>query len=396
MKTLYVSINAETDLISKINKKSNNSSQISIAAVKYSKLISEGLNFCSADHMNLFLLPIGMFPNSKILFFYKKSKSNNHYIPFINIFLIKQTCVVFYTLFFIMKWHFIGNSSKKYIIFGFLYLPFLLSIIPFKFSNKVTLVSFVPDLPKFIFSYTRNKSVIKNIIKYPYIKITTNLANLIDYYVLITKYMKTQFPKKKFQIIEGFTDSNYINNQINFTGNKNSIMYAGALFEKFGVSTLIDAFMDIPGDYELWLFGYGDLTNKIIEQTKIDKRIIYFGNVSNEKVEEYEIKAKLLVNPRPLLQEFTKYSFPSKILEYMSSGTPVLTTKLLGIPEEYDDKLYYFVNDSYLEIKNGLIKYLNYNDEELFKFGMISRNFVLEEKNNKIQISKLLYNLQNI
>jgi len=295
-----------------------------------------------------------------------------------------------------MKWHFRGNSSKKYIIFGFLYLPFLLSIIPFKLSNKVTLVSFVPDLPKYIFTYTRNKSLIKNILKYPYLKLTTNLANLIDYYVFITKYMKTQFPKKKFQIIEGFTDSNYFANQINFKGNKNSIMYAGALFEKFGVSTLIDAFMDIPGDYELWLFGYGDLTNKIIEQTKIDKRIIYFGNVSNEIVEQYEIKAKLLVNPRPLLQEFTKYSFPSKILEYMSSGTPVLTTKLLGIPEEYDDKLYYFVNDSYLEIKNGLIKYLNYTDEELFKFGMISRNFVLEEKNNKIQISKLIYNLENI
>ena len=48
-----------------------------------------------------------------------------------------------------------------------------------------------------------------------------------------------------------------------------------------------------------------------------------------------ELKATLLVNPRPTTEEFTIYSFPSKNMEYMASGTPLLTTKLPGMPEEY-------------------------------------------------------------
>ena len=47
--------------------------------------------------------------------------------------------------------------------------------------------------------------------------------------------------------------------------------------------------------------------------------------------------ADLLVSPR-LPDDFTtRYTFPSKVLEYITSGTPVLSNKLPGIPVEYDD-----------------------------------------------------------
>ena len=55
--------------------------------------------------------------------------------------------------------------------------------------------------------------------------------------------------------------------------------------------------------------------------------------------------ADLLVNLRDSRIEYTKLSFPSKMFDYMASGTPVLTTKLDGIPIEYYD--YVFSIDSY-------------------------------------------------
>ena len=93
-------------------------------------------------------------------------------------------------------------------------------------------------------------------------------------------------------------------------------------------------------DIELWLFGSGDMEKDITDYCKSDQRIKYFGMVPREKVVKFEKKAKLLVNPRPTNNEFTKYSFPSKTIEYMASGTPLLTTRLPGIPSEYFDHVF--------------------------------------------------------
>src|SRR5690606_27241774 len=104
---------------------------------------------------------------------------------------------------------------------------------------------------------------------------------------------------------------------------KKSIMYAGALYEKFGLDILINSFMNLENDnIELWLFGSGDMEEKIRKYTTIDQRIKFFGRVDRTEILEYEKEATLLVNPRPSKEEFTKYSFPSKTIEYMASGTP--------------------------------------------------------------------------
>ena len=179
-----------------------------------------------------------------------------------------------------------------------------------------------------------------------YINLSKRIVRINDFYVYITKYMENSFGNKPYRIIEGFTDA-AINLKVgNNYINKNAIMYAGALFEKFGLRVLLDAFCEIDGNYELWLFGNGDMEKEIELYSLRDTRIKYFGNRPNDEILEFEKKAKLLVNPRFTDNEFTKYSFPSKLMEYMSSGTPVLTTKLLGIPDDYFDKMFY------IEIEN--------------------------------------------
>ena len=45
------------------------------------------------------------------------------------------------------------------------------------------------------------------------------------------------------------------------------------------------------------------------------------------------------MNPRSADAEYTKYSFPSKTIEYLATGVPVVMNRLPGIPEEYE----YFV-----------------------------------------------------
>ncbi|MDY0292929.1 MAG: hypothetical protein RBR02_11415, partial [Desulfuromonadaceae bacterium] len=112
-------------------------------------------------------------------------------------------------------------------------------------------------------------------------------------------------------------------------------------------------------------------------------------NVPNQEVIDAELDASLLVNPRPTEGEYTKYSFPSKTLEYMVSGTPVLTAELPGIPLEYYDYLWFFEeNGSGLE--RALRYILSKKNTELEKFGEKSRDFALRYKNNISQAAKTI------
>lgn len=44
--------------------------------------------------------------------------------------------------------------------------------------------------------------------------------------------------------------------------------------------------------------------------------------VPNSGVLKAQSESEILVNPRNDNNEFTKYSFPSKVIEYLGSGTP--------------------------------------------------------------------------
>ena len=85
-----------------------------------------------------------------------------------------------------------------------------------------------------------------------------------------------------------------------------------------------------------------------------------------------------------------KYSFPSKTMEYMASGTPVLTTVLPGMPREYHPYVYLLEDETADGITEKLKAVLENSNETLFRKGTKARRFVLEQKNNVIQARKIL------
>ena len=121
-----------------------------------------------------------------------------------------------------------------------------------------------------------------------------------------------------------------------------------------------------------------------------DHRIQYLGTVSNEVAKKLQREAFVLVNPRSNKEEYTKYSFPSKKMEYMATGRPVLMYKLKGIPYEYDDYIYYFGNDMRKSIEQLAIA----DPEELAAKGRKARDFVVLNKTSIKQAEKII-NLLN-
>ena len=214
-------------------------------------------------------------------------------------------------------------------------------------------------------------------------------------YVLLTEAMNGYIrnPGKPYVVLEGHSDIS-MGEKVPAPEKKTaprSVFYAGGVSRQYGLADLVEGFRkaDIPNT-RLEIYGPGDYVKELQEIAGEDNRIFYGGMLLNSEIVEREQQATLLVNPRPTHEEFVKYSFPSKTMEYMASGTPVLTTRLPGMPKEYYPYVSFIDEETPEGIASALMKVLAASDESLFDAGGAARNFVLEQRNNVVQAGKLL------
>ena len=126
-----------------------------------------------------------------------------------------------------------------------------------------------------------------------------------------------------------------------------------------------------------------------------DQRILFNGLLDREEILQIQRASRLLVNPRRGNQEFTKYSFPSKLLEYMSSGTPVLSFRLPGIPPEYEDYLFW-AGEERDSLYEALVHLVSKPNSELEEMGRRARNFVRTHKSATAQAAKILHMIRYV
>jgi len=107
-------------------------------------------------------------------------------------------------------------------------------------------------------------------------------------------------------------------------------------------------------------------------------------------------KATLLINPRDGVEEFTKYSFPSKTIEYLSSGTPTILYKLKGIPEEYYNYCYTCDFEGAEGLTETIVRVLNIPSDERESMGEKAKKFILNNKNETIQSKKIIHLIKNL
>ena len=143
-------------------------------------------------------------------------------------------------------------------------------------------------------------------------------------------------------------------------------------------------------EYRLIICGIGDSEKEIEAASVLDRRIEYKGLLSRTEILKVQKTATVLVNPRQNNEEFTKYSFPSKNLEYLSSGKPLIAYKLDGIPDDYDDYIYYVPDNSIKTLQQTLVYVCTMNAAERSDKALKAQRFVWEEKNEIKQTKKII------
>ena len=277
-------------------------------------------------------------------------------------------------------------KTEKEIIVYSAYMPYLKAA--YKLPRDVKLTVIITDLPEY-YDLAR-VGRIRRFLRKCQNKMVYKYLTRADRFVLLTEQMKypLNVGNRPYIVVEGITD--FAPNQIEANDDKKSeekiIFYSGSLNYQFGIKTLLDAFLSINDDNaRLWICGAGEAADEIKQISKTDSRIVYHGFLPLDKVAELRSKSDVLVNPRPNEGEYTKYSFPSKTMEYMASGIPVVMYKLHGIPDEYDDYLIYVKNNSAEDLRDAILSVLDMTYEERKVFGQKARQFVLSSKNKKAQ-----------
>lgn len=124
-------------------------------------------------------------------------------------------------------------------------------------------------------------------------------------------------------------------------GQPTAFLYAGLLSRVTGVDILLEAMCRIKRrEIRLVITGKGDLEGKVRQAAAGDERILFKGHLSYEEYVEQLQEADFLVNPRNMELPENQNNFPSKIMDYLASGKPIISTRFAGW-ERFQENIFF-------------------------------------------------------
>jgi len=377
------------------------SSKPSVAPIIFESALLDGLykNGACVEIHSFPMIPV--FPKSGILKFGKNVEKlecgySSRWLNTFNIPVLKQLSRRLDARRIIKRW--LKSNSENGVVITYSIPPFLVKdVLRLSKKYRVKTVAIVTDLLSDMYINER-KSLITQIKKI-YVSFAIRNQGKYDGYVFLTEAMSNVVaPGKPYIVMEGIGDVSlaYLYEEEQ-KSNPRSIMYAGMLHDKYGIINLIEAFDKLDRtDVELWLFGDGSAREEVKRRAIENPRIKYFGQRDRQEILKYEKKATLLINPRNVDDEFTEYSFPSKTIEYMLSGTPFITTKLKGIPDSYYNYTFVAEDNSVTSLKNIMEQALLASPEELTQVGESAKKYIIDEKNSERQARRIIEFIRGI
>lgn len=291
-----------------------------------------------------------------------------------------------------------NNGITKEDKFGVLvyteYSPFILPLISLKEKYpNMTIGVIITDLIDDNHNYSSNQSLLKRIqMKREKKLIKSVIYPRIDKFILLAAAMVEKIPeaKEKNIVVEGIYNKP-INNEKTIKKRSGVLFYSGTLEDYSGIRELVDSFEKIENrNIRLEICGTGGNVDYVVNASQRDERIKYLGVLARERVISLQQSATALINPRRPDNTITKYSFPSKTIEYMSSGTPMIGYKLEGIPDEYYNYMYLVEDMNVNSLSNTIKCVFQKSPNELENKGREAYSFILSKKNPHSQVKKIL------
>lgn len=325
-------------------------------------------------------------------------------VGFINLPFISSNCYFVFLKKHIREWAKTDNKRQK-CLFAYALTDYNIKALAYakKISPTIKTAIIVPDLPQY--TRTKSKNVFVNRIKNAFnnlvfSRVINRYHNSIDRFYLFSEHIAEMLPSGiQYSVFEGIATDLFSNikPEYMFDKEKKVVLYAGAIATVYGLQLLVDAFRTIKDEkFRLILCGKMSVSQDIlIKSIEQDERIVYLGLIPRQRVLALELGANVLVNPRQNNAQFTRYSFPSKTIEYLSSGTPMVGFKLDGISDDYHQYINYAEYGTPECLGKTIVDVCMDVTNTYKARAEAAREYILSQKNNFAQSEKIMKSLLN-
>jgi len=168
------------------------------------------------------------------------------------------------------------------------------------------------------------------------------------------------------------------------------IASAGRLDETNGIPELLEAFSLLSGEgFRLRIAGWGPLDNQVRAAALKDSRIEFLGLLPFAAILEVYSSSNLLINLRMTKTRNTKYFFPSKMMEYLASGVPVISTCTGHIEHEFGRFTYLLKEETPTALCRLIEHVAALSSHDRCETGRKARAYVMTHKTWEAQTRRL-------
>lgn len=373
-----------------------------ISLHKFTRALISGLDSNLSEPVTIFnIINTLNYPNFPQLIFrneqwHHTKQSKDYHIGYINLFGIKYITQERNLYKHLKRWVLSNRTEDCMICVHHIYYPSMKAAVKIKkkFNNvKICLVT--GDMNG---KYGLQSQYKKNLKHYLTTKLENkidNLATKFDCFVFATKYMAEAFgvDKKPFTVVEcAYKPYDYSNDIIKEKNeNKKILFYAGAVRKEYGLEHLLSTFTLINKDnYILQIAGDGNAVPLVREYASKNSNVQFLGFITPEEVDSKQKEATVIVSPRQTNLEFVKYSFPSKSLDSLASGTPYIAHKLPCDPLEYGSVIQYAEDETDQALARKIIEICELPSPERIELGKAAIKFINEQKNPTVMAKKVV------
>ena len=141
---------------------------------------------------------------------------------------------------------------------------------------------------------------------------------------------------------------------------------------------------------DLVLVGGGPERVELENIARTDPRITIKEFMLGEQLDAEIEATDFLINPRDTEWIGSRFSFPSKLFDYMGRGKPILSTRMAGIPEEYFDCFIGIIDDSFDTFKSSIEAALTTSEHEILARIQAGLNLINLTKSPKEVVRKII------
>jgi glycosyltransferase involved in cell wall biosynthesis len=342
-------------------------------------------------------VPIPAFPGCNRIFVHGEKVALDdgtviNTVPFLNITPIKQVLIGLCMFFKIVMWGLKTRRIRHRIVFSY-----NLSVPPILFSAmagwlvRAKIVAFIGDIG------VPGSTVARDFLFSLNHWLETEMIRLLDGLIVVSDAIANDYSDgKPFLRVEAGVTRSAIEATERYLPSAErdrdtfKIVASGSLAEYNGISIMLEAFRLLEGGhYRLAIAGRGVFGKEVQEAASKDPRIEFLGFLDYDDLLRLHASADVLLNMRLTRTLVTNYAFPSKTLEYLLSGVPLISTPAGNISSEYGKFCYLLDEETPQALAKAIRDVERLSAEERMDLGTRAREYIVKQKSWEIQCNKI-------